>query len=54
MRLLDNPSRLEAKLIKTTGYIVVGMGVYLIYKGSVYDTIKNDDIIDAEFEIIED
>lgn len=51
---MDN--HIKGKLLKTAGWIAVGVGAYLIHKGSVIsNTIEvKDDIIDAVFEVIED
>lgn len=45
----------KKKLLVTAGYLSIGLGLYLIYKGSDLEPeINMDDIIDAEFTIIED
>lgn len=47
----------KAKLLKTAGYVTIGVGFYMVFKASQlenYLDINFDKIIDAEFEIIED
>ena len=51
---MDN--QIKGKLLKTAGWITVGIGVYLVHKGVVIsNTIEaKDGIIDAVFEVIEE
>lgn len=52
---------MKSTVLKTTGYITIAVGVYLVYKGlemegfeSLRDFEIQDDVIDVDFEIIED
>ena len=54
MKIVD-----KGQLLKTIGWTAVAAGAYAIYLGSIYDgsstRIRPDDnVIDAEFTIIED
>lgn len=45
----------RSKLLTTAGYIAIGIGFYLIYKGGNFDaTIPASDIIEADYTIVED
>ena len=48
---------IRKKILRTAGYISIGVGFYLVYKGTDFeldfDSVHGD-IIDAEFEVIED
>lgn len=49
---MDN--RIKGKILQTLGWTAIGIGCYLVYKGSeIETTIDITDYIDAEFEIIE-
>lgn len=43
-------------ILKTAGMITIALGMYMVYKGSELERVDyyKDDVIDAEFEIIED
>lgn len=46
-------------LLRTAGWSVIVAGVYMVYLGSMYDDVvtrirPDDDVIDAEFTVVED
>ena len=40
---------LKRDVLKTSGFVLIGVGIYFVYRSSKYDNI-----IDAKFEVIED
>lgn len=45
----------KGTLVKTVGWILVGVGVYMVHKGiELEGIIEYKDYIDAEFEVIEE
>lgn len=48
---------MDGKMLwRTAGYITIGLGLYMIYRGSD-DTVifeRDDNILDAEFTIIDE
>lgn len=54
-------NHIKGKLLKTAGWMTIGIGVYLVVKGNELDgktfgdAVKYaKDIIDAEFEVVEE
>lgn len=45
-------------LLRTAGWSAIAIGSYMVYLGSMYDDvvtrIRPDDVIDAEFTVVED
>lgn len=54
MKIVD-----KGQLLKTVGWASIVAGSYMVYLGSMYDDVvtrirPDDDVIDAEFTIIDD
>ena len=46
-------------LLRTAGWSAIVFGAYMVYLGSMYDDVvtrirPDDDVIDAEFTVVED
>ena len=59
MSLLDTRFSIiiKRRALKTAGWVTIGVGAYLVYKGSQLDAIivkGRGHVIDAVFEVIDD